>query len=489
MDQPGYEGMEKGLANPRNAASGGLTCQDPNATWRRKLHFVACKTVFRNADGAFVDSQPLVLLKKLGFTVPAYVSIEIDSIETLQSAVQEFAEQRSELPYDTDGIVIRLADESAYNAAGMTGVCPNGAVAFKFETEQAETTIRMITCETGRLGYVTPVAIFDAVQLGGANVTRCCLHNWDWMRKHGNPSLGARVIIEKCGDIIPGLASVIKAGAGEVSEPSVCSSCGGKLTYESTADGSEGKKLKCTNREHCPVQFRDTILNMLRVLEVKGIAEKALDAMISAGILKSPCDLFAMKPADLRSAGFGPGESVNIFEALSDIKADAATVLAALGIESWGKRMFQKLQSGSTFYSDSVMVSGDFKMCDLIQVPGVGPGRARILSDAFVAGERGYGRKLLYALLGHVVVDVKQKVAGALSGKSFCLSGTLPQGKKKIEADIVAQGGDVKSDVAKGLSFLVAGEGSGSKSEKARKYGIPVISAEQLYSMMQGKQV
>ena len=476
-------------SNPRNLASGAISCQDPNETKSKFVTFVGVKVIVHDPSGKIYDTQPLDLLKKWGFIVPKHIEVSLSDKDAITQAIESWLASRSELPYWNDGIVIRIKDDALYNDMGFSGVCPKGACAYKFENERAKTVLRDIVVDTGRLGFITPVAIFDPVELGGATVERCSLHNWEWMKVNGNPSIGAEITIEKCGDIIPGLASVEKAGNGDTKKPKACPSCGfSPLVQVDTQDGY-GKRLKCTNGMKCPAQFRDTTLNILRKLEVKGMAETTLDKIIAAGLIKEPWDLFKMGDNELVAAGFGKRESSNIIGSLRGVEGKAVNILAAVGVEMWGRRMFAKLQRLSPAFTDDRLLAGDFPFNEVSKVTQVGPVRAKVLADAF--SEKGYGKEFLANLLKWIhptkpVGDATKKVGGKLAGMSFCLSGSMPRGKKQIEEDIVAAGGTVASGVSKKLSVLVAGEGSGSKSDKARELGVRIVSEDELYTMIGG---
>lgn len=457
-------------SNPRNAASGGISCQDPQQCADRLITFFACKCIENG-----VDIQLFPQLEAWGFKVPHYVTVNLCSEEDINEAIEDWKTIRNELPYQTDGIVIRINDVSIYNDMGFSGVCPKGACAFKFEAETAESIIRDIEWETGRLGYVTPVAVFDTVPLGGAMVSRCTLNNPTWMKSHGNPSIGSKITIAKHNDIIPGIVGV-DGGTGYTKQPTNCPSCGSKLE-------DDGAKLIC-NQVSCPAKFQGTILNSLRKFEIKGMSDKTLEKIIEAGLVRNPWEIFDLCIEDLvENAGLGNRESKNIIDSLKDIDASPSHILAAIGLDLWGRRMFELLQNNSVIYTDDKLLAGDFKYDELMTVLGVGPEKARVLADAFV--ENGYGKIFLTELLKRVkAIKKKVVVGGTVNGKSFCLSGSMPRGKKQIEEDIINAGGTVSSSVSKKLNYLVAGEGSGSKSEKATELGISIITEDELYKML-----
>jgi DNA ligase (NAD+) len=470
------------FSNPRNAASGAISGQDPNECLSRKITFVACKTIFTvPVDSDYLDCQCFKELETWGFIVPKHIEVDVTNLEELNKAIDQWKIERAELPYWNDGIVIRVKDNEIYNTMGISGVCPNGACAFKFENETSTTIITDIEWNTGRLGFVSPVAIFQPVDLGGAVITRCTLNNPTWMKEHGGPSIGSKVLIAKMNDIIPGVQEVIEGGFGKTNQPKNCPTCHSELAFAETGDG-EGAKLLCSN-PNCQARTLGTVLNMLRKFEVKGIADSTLEKMFESGVIVKVWDIFSVKVEDLVQVGFGKKESTNIVESLKNLVIKPSNILAAVGLEMWGRRMFDLLQKNSADFTDERLLAGDFPYDELIKVKGIGPEKAEALSKAFASD--GFGKKFLSELLKYVKPTQKAvTTGGSLSGKSFCLSGSMPRGKKQIEQDITAAGGSVKDGVSKDLSYLVAGEGSGSKSEKAAKYNVPIITEDELYKIL-----
>ena len=467
------------FSNPRNAASGGISCQDPRETADRKITFVAYKFVIRNNDN-FMDYQAFDKLQEWGFIVPKYIDVDISNVQSIQSAIDTWLTTRSELPYWNDGIVIRLVDNEVYNELGFTGICPNGSCAYKFSNERARTVLRDIIWETGRTGDIAPVGIFDPVSLGGAQVERCTLHNIDWMAKHGYPTVGAEITVEKCGDIIPGLASVEKPGTGGTNQPTKCPSCGTPVEFD-------GVKISCANKFGCQSQFRGTILNALRKFEIKGMADTTLDKIIDAGLVKKPWEILDLTQDDLVKAGFGKRESEVMVESIRDTESKASHILAAIGLDMWGRRMFEVLQANNPSFTDERMLSGDFPYEDLVTTHGIGPSKAKVLADSF--GDGGHAKEFLSELLKRVKVTKKvgnmtNNVGGKLAGKTFLITGTLSKSRKLIEADIVVAGGVIASGVSKSLNYLVVGEDPGSKVDKAAKLGVQSIDETELYSMI-----
>ena len=492
MDQPGYDGRPDGYANPRNAASGGLTCRDIRETKARDLNFVPYKVITESVQS---HQHEIQLLSRWGLNPPPCIVRTVNGQEDIEYLVEEgrkWREDQSILDYNIDGIVVRINDETDYQAKGMSGVCPNGSAAYKYQAVREETVLNDVEWVTNRTGIVHPTGCVDTVNIDGSNVSRVTLNNPTWMKQFPGLGIGARVELEKCNDIIPGLvAVVVPSPDGDTKQPIHCPSCGTELGYEFNSDGSEGVRLKCPNKADCPAQFHDSILHMLRKLEIKGISDATIDRIIAAGLVYSPADMFTISAGELESAGFKKREGEVVLEALADVKVPSANILASVGVDFWGRRMAQKLIKNSSAFTEERLLEADFDYDELVAVPEVGPAKAKALCKAFGSADDPdpkWARKLLNELLDRVSVETSEPVEAPadsqVAGKTFCLSGTMPRGKKAIEADIVAASGVMKSGVSKSLSYLVAGPGSGSKSKKAEAAGVTIITEDELYEML-----
>jgi DNA ligase (NAD+) len=472
------------LSNARNAASGGINSRSLDDVANRRLTFIAYKVV--QEFPASTHDDTLEMLEEQGFIVPQCEIVTITSEEQVQDLVDRWAVIRASAPYETDGIVIRLNDEKAFSDAGMTGTYWNGGSAFKYENEQAETVLRDIVIETGRLGYVTPVGIFDPIKLGNAMIERCTLNNWDWMSEHGNPSIGAKIVVAKMNDIIPNLIEVLENGNGDTKEPTVCPSCGTKLVKVETGGDGEGKKLKCQNGRFCPAQFSGSVMNILQKLEIKGMGDTTVDKIINAKLIERPWEIFGLEVNALTRIGFGAQESANIVASLKNVSTEPTNILAAVGIEMWGRRLFDKLQKMAPAFTDERLLAGDFPVAEVSRAFQIGSVRAAVLAEEFKPD--GYGREFLNGLLKWVKPILKEtnsaKDDGNLNGKTFLITGTLSKSRKFIEADIISAGGCLASGVSKNLSYLVVGEDAGSKLDKAQKLGVAILSESDLYAMM-----
>lgn len=262
-----WEIIKDDFSNQRNAASGGLMSKDPEDTKKRELTFYAYRLI-SDTFSPFTHSHSLEIMREWYFNVPGCDVLIINTIKDVDDIIATWEKIYNNQKYQTDGIVLRIDNDREYKEMGVVGGCWDGGAAFKYENQKATTTIRDIIWETGNLGYVTPVAIFDQVEIGGSKITRCTLNNPTWMRENGNPSIGAIVAIEKCGDIIPGLSCVIFDGKGVTNEPTRCPSCNTLLVQEMNVDGGLGVKLRCPNTNNCPARIRGNILNTLRRLGI-----------------------------------------------------------------------------------------------------------------------------------------------------------------------------------------------------------------------------
>ena len=482
MDQRGYEEMPDGYANPRNLASSSLTCQDPNVVSSHKVRFLACKMVEENQDSVgFVDSQDFAQLSEYGFETPSHAIMVIDNLEKLKEIINEWDSRRAGLPYETDGIVIRLADSKEYNLLGFTGVCPRGAIAYKFEAEKKSSVVLSIERNATRTGRIVPVLNIQPTDICGSVVSRITLNNEQWLRDK-DVAVGDTIEFEKANEIIPRLVRVLNRSASRVvsQTPTKCPSCGGAVSEK-----GKGGDIECLNDE-CPAKFIKHIRRILEVVEVKGLDEVSLEKMDDAGLLPELWSVFDLTEDALVKVGFGKKESENIVGSLKGISVKATHILACAGVEGWGKRMFTLLK-GSPIFTDDKLLAGDFKYEELVGVAGVGPSKAKALSEAF--SKDGYGKKFLFELLKRVKPikedeAMSKKTGGKLAGKSFLITGTLSQPRKYFEELIVENQGKLASGVSKNLNFLIAGEECGSKLSKAQALEIPVLSEKELLAMI-----
>lgn len=480
MDQPGYGGKEHGLANPRNAAAGSLRQKDSAMTCERKVRFVAYEAIdagrfllpVKTSKNVSVNHRAkLEILSMFKFETPPYRIVVCDSEESIQSAIDELKDMDASLPYETDGIVVRINDQDQYDGMGLSGKCSKAALAYKFESVKAKSKVLDVEWTTSRTGRVVPVAIIEPTRITGSIVSRITLNNLDWI-KNIDVAIGDEILFEKANEIIPRLVSVLfkRLGARDINMPDDCPSCGCKLDRHEI-------DLYCPN-DVCPAQFQASVIHILEKLDIKGIAESTVSKIIEGGLIHHPWDIFGLSVEQLSTVGFGDRQVEIIHAALHNVEASKSSILACMGIEGWGKRMFDLL-SDCPIGVFLVVNPRDLDYDKISQIQGIGPIRVKTLIDGLEAKQ-----PLLRGVLQYV--KIKQEVAKgtSLKGLSFCITGTLSKGRGQVQADITQAGGDVKGSISAKLNYLVAGDEAGSKLDKAKSLGVKVISEQELYSMI-----
>jgi len=475
MDQPGYAGFEKGLANPRNAAAGAIRHKDSKMTAERRVHFVAYKVI--GVPGLQELKDQLEYLCRQGFSEVEYWTISMDCfskdyLNHISTVIQKVKSMTWK--FDIDGVVAIINDQRVVDELGYSGKCPKGAIAYKFETEKKRAIIKNIVWQLGRTGKVTPVAEIDPTPICGSTVARITLHNLTWLMAK-NIGIGDTVLFEKANEIIPEVVEVLeRVLSRNFNRPSACPCCG-SLLEENGAD------LVC-NESTCLGQAVQHVRFMLETLGVKGLDVTTLADMDEHGIIRvdQPWSVFDITNEALGAEGYGKTESAKWLAALKNVQATPAQVLACLGIEGWGETMFENLFARSKVPGAEWVrsLTAQAHPPHLLQhITAMGPGR----EAAFLKGVL-EARELLKELAARVTL--KAEVTGKLTGKSFCITGTLSKGRKEIQEMVKNAGGIVKDSVSKDLSFLVVGDDAGSKREKAVKLGITILSEAQLMEML-----
>jgi DNA ligase (NAD+) len=472
MDQPGYGGKEEGMQNPRNAAAGATRQKDPAITAERKVRFVAYRILDRDGE----QDRRLRQLRDWGFEICSVRTIAVDSKSgpELQAIIDEIHDDVT-LPYDIDGAVIMLRDVAEFEAAGLNGKYPEAALAYKYETEKASTTVTEKTWRATRTGRVIPHATFEATKICGTTCTHATLNNATWVTKMG-VKVGDRILFEKANEIIPKILEVLKDCGGPMELPAECPCCHhGPLEWSVKSDGEQGTDLMCRN-EDCPAKLVKLAHHVLVSLGSKGVAETTIDKLIDLELVKEPQDIFGITVESLVAAGFGERESELMVESVTGLKATPAQILKALGIKGWGESLFTKLFKNSSIEPKDWLTADftDEMNADACKVGDTMGPRLKAGWDSRAA--------LLAALLSNVEVDLPS--SSGLANLSFCCTGTLSKKREEIQNDIREAGGTIKSSVGSSLDYLVAGEKAGSKIAKAEKAGVAVITEEALYEMI-----
>jgi DNA ligase (NAD+) len=470
---------EEAYANPRNLTAGSLKQLDPRICAKRRLRLFAYSV--GATDGLVVKTHldALALLREYGFPVNPETKA-FDGIEEVVTYCASWADRRLDLPYDTDGLVIKVNDFDQQRRLGATAKAPRWAVAYKFQAEQAITKLRSIEVQVGKFGELTPVAILDPpVQLCGTTVSRSTLHNAAELERK-DIRVGDQVVVVKRGEIIPKVEQALhelRKGDEKVYHfPSKCPVCGAPTVRE---PGSP--TFCCTATATCPAQLQVRIESFARRerMDIEGVGEKLAEQLVRSGLVKSVADLYQLKKEQLIPLErMGELSAQNLLDGIEASKdRGLARLLAGLSIYGVGDAMAALL--AEEFPSmDELMAASQERLAG---VKGFGPKRAESIYNFFHSAA---GRKLVEDLRTagvKMTEDRKKKPTGSpLSGKTVVVTGALEHySRKDIEDLIKSLGGKLTGSVSKKTDFVVVGADAGSKLDKAKQFGVRTLSEEE----------
>ena len=490
---------KSGFANPRNAAAGSLRQKDPQVTAHRDL------STFVYAVG---DERKLALdtqwdllqwLKRAGFHVNPDIEL-VHSAEEVHAFCERSLERRNALPYEIDGVVVKVNSFAQQEAMGYTARAPRWAIAFKFPPEEKTTLLRDITVQVGRTGKLTPVAELDPVRVAGSTVARATLHNEDEVRRK-DVRVGDTVIVRKAGDVIPEVLGPVEslrpADAVPWSMPAVCPSCGSPVVRE------EGEAdYRCISID-CPAQVLERLLHWASrgAMDIDGMGEEVVRRLVESGRVSDVADYYTLDEVELAQLDMGrtnkEGEPIRLGRTVAKKLVAAidesrtrpfARPLFGLGMRHVGKTMAETL--ARAFPSMEALMAASEE--ELAAVDGVGP---KIAHSTYLFLRTPDNVQVIERLAKHGVRladDVEAQAADALpqtlEGLTFVLTGSLTQsGMKRDEAGaaLKARGAKVSGSVSKKTSFVVAGEAAGSKYDKAVALGVPVLDEAALLHIIE----
>ena len=469
---------ETPFKNPRNAAAGSLRQKDPKIAAKRQLD-IFCFNLQRVEGRSFTShKETLDYMKSQGFKViPKYTLVR--TYEEIEKCIRKIGENRFELPYDIDGVVVKLDSLSAREQIGSTAKTPRWAVAYKFPPEEKVTKLRDIEVNVGRTGVITPVAVFDTVLLAGTSVSRATLHNQDFIDERGI-RIGDEITVRKAGDIIPEVLGVAKpSGEGEPFKlPDTCPVCGARAIRD------EGESaLRCSNI-NCPAQVLRRIIYFASkpAMNIDGLGPEKAKALYDCGLIRSIPDIYRLKTEDLlRLEGYKLKSAENLVNAIEASKNNSLDrLLCGLGIKNVGSAS-AKLLCDRLGDMDGILAASKE---DIEAIDGFGSLTAESVTEAL---SEPHMRQMI-SELRDIGVNMKYErvaVSDVFSGKTFVITGTLP-GMKRDEAQAIIErnGGTVKSSVSKKTDYVLAGDDAGSKLTKARELGIEVIDESQFLSII-----
>jgi DNA ligase (NAD+) len=463
------------FANPRNFTAGTLKQLDPRITRSRNLKFVAHG--FGEVEPALDDSyfESMQQIKSTGIPITADLK-RFGSIDEVAEWIKAFAEKRASLPYNTDGMVVKVDSREHRERLGYTSKSPRWVIAYKYPAEQVQTTLNDVTWQVGKNGTLTPVAELEPVFVAGTTVKRASLHNIEQIQKL-DLHLGDTVTVEKAGEIIPQVvgvdASKRKAGAAAVSAPGKCPSCDASVEKE-----ADGPYIRCENPA-CPAQLKERLRHFTAraQMNIDRLGEALIDQLVDAGRVKTFADIFRVTKDDLLSLErMGEKSADNVIASIAASKDRSLDrVLAGIGVRHVGNTVSRLL--ANAFGSFDGIAGATLEQ--LSTIDGVGEVIAKAVHD-FVHSEVG---QQTIADLKSVGIDPKQErttdAEQILAGQSIVVTGTLAKyDRHQIEELIVSLGGKAAGSVSKKTSFVVAGESAGSKLEKAQSLGVPVLTED-----------
>ena len=470
------------FANPRNAAAGSLRMLDPKVTASRRLDFFAYNLLAGGEAYMEYHWDTLEMLAELGFKVNPHRE-RLDGIEAALRYGSEWLEKRHGLPYEIDGLVLKVNSRELQRKLGATSKAPRWAIAYKLAAQQAETVVEDIDVQVGRTGAITPRALLRPVQVGGVTVSRATLHNEDEIERLAL-QIGDRVLIERSGDVIPKVLRVVEQGKERrpFQIPKECPVCGTKLVRE------EGEAIRRCVNANCPARLKESVLHFAsrRAMNIDGMGEALVEQLVDGGLVKSVADLYRLDAEKLASLErMGKKSSEKLLKNIDNSKkTPLPRVIYALGIRFVGERTAQIL---ADHFGSIDEIAKAFPE-DLEQAEEVGP-RIAVAIQEFFAEPR--NRALLEDLrqAGLQFSQAKKaaaKVAGKLQGRTFVLTGTLPNLTRDEAAErIEAAGGKVTGSVSNKTDYVVAGESAGSKLDKARELGVKVIGEMELIGLLE----
>lgn len=486
------ENGEKTYLNPRNTAAGSLRQLNPSITASRPLTLLVYQLI------AWEDSPPqppnhptsrptsqwelLETLQSLGFPI-TNAARRFDDIQSAIAYTESWVSRRDELPYETDGMVIKIDDLRLADELGFVGKDPRGAIAFKFPAREVTTRLQEIRVNVGRTGVLTPYAVLEPVEIGGVIVERATLHNFDYItEKDIRP--GDRVLVKRAGEVIPyviGPVIDLRTGAEKpYTPPAACPDCGQPVEH------FEGEVAWYCLNAACPAQLVRNVEHFVSkgAMDITGLGIKIVEQLIAAGLVKDVADLYTLKKEDLlKLEGFADKKTDNL---LRGIRASAHQplnrLITALGIRGVGEVVAADLSHAFPALDWLAKASAD----DLQRIEGIGPNIAQAIVDWFA---RPRNQAVLEKLKASGVWPTSAGMAatpsgGPLAGMTFVVTGTLAGfNRQGVKEFIERHGGKVTDSVSKNTSYLVLGEAPGSKLEKARALGVKVIGEEELRKM------
>lgn len=487
---------EEPFKNPRNAAGGALKQLDPRLVAERPLRVLLYELVDEtntNERGHETHAAILQDLRSLGLPVSKDIQ-HVASLDDLLSAVSAWQARRNSVPFDIDGLVIKVDRLAQRATLGMTTRAPRWAIAYKFPAQQAITRLREIELNVGRTGTITPVAILDPVELAGTTVSRASLHNWDQVARL-DLRVGDDVLVEKAGEIIPQIITVLRdRRSGREHElhaivpPTSCPVCGDTLSRR-----TDEVALRCPGTRPCPAQLREALTFFCNraAMNIEGFGDKIVADLVTRGLVKDVADLYSLQREALLSLPrMGTKSADNLLSALQKSRKEAtlSRFLTGLGIPLIGEVWAQKIADSYQSLDRLLQSSPEQVFATLAAIHGFGEERAGAVREYL-------GLPSTQALLNKFIAagvsprePERTLSSTTLLGKTLCITGTLSQPRGEVQRRIEAAGGKCTSSVSRKTSYLVMGSEPGEdKRKSAEKNSVPILDEEGLNRLLRGE--
>jgi len=489
MNKEDFERLNKGrkkmgeplFANPRNAAAGSVRQLDPKVTTTRPLNMFAYAAGRVEGKRLTNHWDSILYLRQLGFKISQYVEL-CKSVEQVKEYYQKMLDLRNDLPYEIDGIVIKVNEFTLQEKLGVLSRSPRWAVAWKFPAQQEHTKIEDIIVSVGRTGAITPVAMLEPVRVGGVEVSRATLHNEDEIKKK-DVRIGDTVVIQRAGDVIPEVVKVVESKRTgkekRFTMPDICPVCGSKV------ERPEGEAVhRCTGIA-CPAQIKENLAHFVSkgAMDMEGLGYKFLDQMVDKEIIQDQADLYFLKKEDLMKMDrMGDKLAENMLDAIYESRNPSLTnLIYALGIRNVGYHLAGVLAKNSKSIDNLAKQTIE----DLTQVHEIGPIVAQSIYNFF---HNPKNLKVLEKLKdgGVKFPAEKAKVKETpLSGKTFVLTGGLDSFTRDEARKIIEDmGGRVSSSVSRKTDFVIVGKDPGSKYDDTVRLGIKALNEDDFKKMM-----
>ena len=467
------------LANPRNAAAGSLRQKDPKVCAKRQLDIAVFNLQLVEGRSFATHSETLDYLREQGFPVIPHTVLR-DPEEILEQ-IQKLGDNRMDFPYDIDGAVVKLNNLSDRSILGSTAKCPKWAVAYKYPPEQKESRVADIVVQVGRTGVLTPKAVLEPVRLAGTTVTNATLHNQDYITEK-DIRIGDTVVVQKAGEIIPEIVSVVKEKRPEGTKPyhlpDKCPVCGAAVLRD-----PDGAAVRCTGAE-CPAQLLRNMIHFASrdAMDIDGVGPAVLQQLIESGLVSNPADLYDLRAEQLEGLDrMGKKSAQNAVDAIARSKEnDLWRLIFALGIRQVGAKAAKILATHFGSMDGLRRATAE----ELTEIDDVGAVTADYITHWMQSDQAAD----LLARLQKAGVNMEchqELVDRRFAGMTFVLTGALTRFTREEAGEMIElRGGKVSSSVSKKTTYVVAGEKAGSKLKKAGELGVSVLSEEEFLALI-----